>query len=351
MTSLLRKANPMNPASPVSSNSPQRLRPISLFVSLAGNRTSGRLQVTSGPMSWFVYLEQGQLTFATNSRINFDRITYHLEQLAGKIPPGLVRHLKEPMRQIYESAGSSDLVLSPAYKVLYWLVEQRYLNRTQATAVVEALAKEAIESLLRVTEGSYAVMDKAEIEGFPNICQLDLRYIVAHCEGQLRRKTSSSPPSGPLTPPAQELKQTTPRPVAAQAGSTSSPPAIAAASKTHTIACIDDSPTMLQTIHSFLSEANCSVVMINDPLKALMQVIRTKPDLVLLDVGMPNLDGYELCSLMRRHSNFKTTPIIMVTGNTGFIDRAKAKLVGASGYLTKPFTKVDLLKMVFKHLA
>lgn len=348
MTSLLRKATPMNSASPVSSNSPQRLRPISLFVNLAGNRTSGRLQVTSGPMSWFVYLEQGQLAFATNSRINFDRITYHLEQLAGKIPSGLVRHLKEPMRQIYESAITNDSAPGSAYKVLHWLVEQRYLNRAQATAVVEALAKEAIESLLRVTEGSYVVMDKAEIEGFPNLCQLDLRYIVAHCEGQLRRKTAT-PTSGPLTPPAQELKQAPPQP--AQPNSTSSPPTGAAASTTHTIACIDDSPTMLQTINSFLSEANCSVVMINDPLKALMQVIRTKPDLVLLDVGMPNLDGYELCSLMRRHSNFKTTPIIMVTGNTGFIDRAKAKLVGASGYLTKPFTKVDLLKMVFKHLA
>jgi twitching motility two-component system response regulator PilG len=66
---------------------------------------------------------------------------------------------------------------------------------------------------------------------------------------------------------------------------------------------------------------------------------------------MPNLDGYELCSLLRRHPSFKNTPIIMVTGNTGFIDRAKAKLVGASGYLTKPFTQPELLKMVFKHLS
>ncbi|NEQ84841.1 MAG: response regulator, partial [Moorea sp. SIO2I5] len=56
------------------------------------------------------------------------------------------------------------------------------------------------------------------------------------------------------------------------------------------------------------------------------------------------------CSLLRKHSLFKHTPIIMVTGNTGFLDRAKAKLVGASGYLTKPFNQSDLLKIVFKHL-
>jgi twitching motility two-component system response regulator PilG len=81
-----------------------------------------------------------------------------------------------------------------------------------------------------------------------------------------------------------------------------------------------------------------------------MQILRSKPDLILLDVEMPNLDGYELCSLLRRHSSFKNTPIIMVTGRTGFIDKAKAKLVRSSGYLTKPFTRSDLLKLVFKHI-
>ncbi|MGB5897054.1 MAG: response regulator, partial [Geitlerinemataceae cyanobacterium] len=65
----------------------------------------------------------------------------------------------------------------------------------------------------------------------------------------------------------------------------------------------------------------------------------------------PKLDGYELCSMLRRHPLFKKIPIIMVTGNTGFIDRAKAKLVRASDYLTKPFTKSALNEMVLKHLS
>jgi CheY-like chemotaxis protein len=81
-----------------------------------------------------------------------------------------------------------------------------------------------------------------------------------------------------------------------------------------------------------------------------MQIIRLKPDLILLDIEMPNLDGYELCSLVRKHSHFKDTPIIMITGRTGFIDKARAKLVRASGYLSKPFTQADLLKEVFQHI-
>jgi twitching motility two-component system response regulator PilG len=119
---------------------------------------------------------------------------------------------------------------------------------------------------------------------------------------------------------------------------------------TYTIACIDDSPTVLSAIETFLDDKAFKVIRIENPVSALMTIIRNKPDLVLLDVTMPSLDGYELCSLLRRHPAFKHTPIIMVTGNRGFIDRAKAKLVGATGYLTKPFTQPDLLKIIFKHL-
>ncbi len=129
-------------------------------------------------------------------------------------------------------------------------------------------------------------------------------------------------------------------------------PADASTAKgTHKIVCVDDSPTILHQINYFLNDDNFSVFPINDPVKALMQIIRVKPDLILLDIGMPNLDGYELCRLLRNHSRFKSTPIIMVTGSTGILDRVRAKFVGSSGYLTKPFDKANLLKTMFKHLA
>ncbi|MBW4573705.1 MAG: response regulator [Aphanothece sp. CMT-3BRIN-NPC111] len=121
--------------------------------------------------------------------------------------------------------------------------------------------------------------------------------------------------------------------------------------KKYTVVCVDDSPTILNEIIRFLDDKSFSVSAISEPLKALMQIVRLKPDIILLDVGMPNINGYELCRLIRNNSLFKTTPIIMVTGNTGLIDRAKAKLVGASGYLTKPFNQSELLKMVFKHIS
>lgn len=68
-----------------------------------------------------------------------------------------------------------------------------------------------------------------------------------------------------------------------------------------------------------------------------------------MDIGMPLIDGYQLCSLLRKNNNFKDIPIIMLTGNTGFIDRAKAKIAGATDYMTKPFAQDDLLKIIFRY--
>jgi len=120
------------------------------------------------------------------------------------------------------------------------------------------------------------------------------------------------------------------------------------------IACVDDSPTVLWEINNLLStvtDQEFTVFTIDDPIKALMQIVRIKPDLILLDVGMPELNGYELCRLLRNHSFFKSTPIIMVTANEGLINRAKARLAGASDYLNKPFTQAGLLAVVTHHLS
>ncbi|MEH1962690.1 MAG: response regulator [Nostoc sp.] len=126
--------------------------------------------------------------------------------------------------------------------------------------------------------------------------------------------------------------------------------ATVAAEKVHKIVSVDDSRTILKAISYFLENENFSVVTINDPVKAALSIIRHKPDLILLDLNMVGIDGYELCRIIRNNLIFKKTPIIFVTGNKGIVDKVKAKLVGASGYLTKPFTRTELLKIVFMHL-
>jgi two-component system, chemotaxis family, response regulator PixG len=120
--------------------------------------------------------------------------------------------------------------------------------------------------------------------------------------------------------------------------------------KVYKIVCVDDSPTVLREINRFLDSDVFQIFPIVDSATALMKIMRIGPDVILMDVGMPNIDGYKLCSMLRRNSAFKKIPIIMVTGNTGLIDRAKAKMSGCTDYLTKPFTQAGLIEAVFKHI-
>jgi twitching motility two-component system response regulator PilG len=357
----------MNTISMASYRSSQRLNPLSLLAQLSSRQANGCLQVSSGSVSWSIYLEQGKLVYASNSTEPFERLDRHLRRLSRQIPT-LVSAVRVQVRLIFESELESQTSQNPDYQAICWLVNQQYLNSVQAAALIEELAEEVIGSLLTVKEGTYQLIDQDQFEELPKFCRIDLRTIVERCYEQLRRQPSSAEPTT-VTPAPQpnpvtqngatqqlDLIQTPPQ-------KTSTTPPVnnvnasgvkqtkSAAKTTYTIACIDDSPTVLNAINSFLDDKSFSVVMINDPVRALMQVVRIKPDLILLDVEMPNLDGYELCSLLRKHPLFKTTPIIMVTGHTGFLDRAKAKLVKSSGYLTKPFNQSELLKMVFKHLS
>lgn len=116
------------------------------------------------------------------------------------------------------------------------------------------------------------------------------------------------------------------------------------------IVCIDDSPTILGEIQRFLSTEKFAVTAIEDPIKAASSIFKIKPDLILLDITMPKINGYKLCGLLRSSGKCDLIPIIMVTGNTGLIDKARAKLAGATDYFTKPFTKEGLNKIIDKYL-
>jgi twitching motility two-component system response regulator PilG len=356
----------MNTMSMASYRSSQRLNPLSLLAQLSSRQANGCLQVSSGSVSWSIYLEQGKLIYASDSVDPFERLDRHLRRLSRQIPT-LVSAVRVQVRLIFESDLESQSSQNPEYQAICWLVNQQYLSSQDAANLIEELAEEVIVSLLPVKEGSYQLIEQDKLEELPKFCRLDLRTIVERCHEQLRRQqtvqstsvASEHPPSTVAQNGAPTKLEVVPKnPVQSNTAPPTHPTTIAGinpgkplSKSTYTIACIDDSPTVLNAINSFLDDKSFSVVMINDPVRALMQIVRIKPDLILLDVAMPNLDGYELCSLLRKHSMFKNIPIIMVTGNTGFLDRAKAKLVKASGYLTKPFNQSELLKMVFKHLS
>ncbi|MCL2297890.1 MAG: twitching motility response regulator PilG [Proteobacteria bacterium] len=109
---------------------------------------------------------------------------------------------------------------------------------------------------------------------------------------------------------------------------------------------IDDSNTIRRSAEIFLLQAGCVVILAEDGFDALSKIADQKPDLIFIDIMMPRLDGYQTCALLRRNAKFKHTPVVMLSSKDGLFDRARGRMVGSDLYLTKPFTKDELLKAV-----
>jgi twitching motility two-component system response regulator PilG len=112
---------------------------------------------------------------------------------------------------------------------------------------------------------------------------------------------------------------------------------------------IDDSNTIRRSAEIFLNQAGCEVILAQDGFEALAKITDHQPDVVFVDIMMPRLDGYQTCSLIKRNSRYRTTPVIMLSSKDGLFDRARGRMVGSDEYLTKPFTKDTLLKAVREH--
>ncbi|AFZ36930.1 response regulator receiver protein [Stanieria cyanosphaera PCC 7437] len=123
-------------------------------------------------------------------------------------------------------------------------------------------------------------------------------------------------------------------------------PSEVATSQRQLIACIDDSNTVQKQVKMILESVGYDVIGITESANALRGLSRQQPVLILMDINMPDINGYDLCSMLRRSQKFQEIPIIMLTGRDGIIDRMRAKFVGATNYLTKPFQPDQLIALV-----
>lgn len=112
---------------------------------------------------------------------------------------------------------------------------------------------------------------------------------------------------------------------------------------------VDDSSTIRQSAATFLQQAGIEVHLAQDGLEALSKVNDHRPDMIFCDILMPRLDGFEFCALLKRNARFSAVPVVMLTACDGVFDKARARLVGARGYLTKPFHQEQLLQAVQQH--
>ncbi len=377
-------------------------QPLVLLSELCAQRANGQLVIIHNSIHWFIDLELGKITYITNSLEPLERLYNHLRRKGISLSDEIRTQLSRSFNKTAPSAKPLDEA------VLSWLSRQQKITFLQMTQIIEDITKEVFESLSWLDHGMCSFIPLEPLSGkAPSVCKFDLSVLDEYAKQRLAiwqaleidlwspyqrlyyfNQGANQQEDLPALPEnfrallrGHSLRQVATlinrneldlarslvpyirgqiihlREPQSPFNRLSKPPKLSALTvdftaevATYTITCVDDSPTITNEISRCLGDSKYEVTAINDPVKALMQIIRIKPDLILLDVGMPMIDGYELCRLLRKNPSFKKTPIVMVTGHTGFIDRARASLVGSSDYLTKPFTKEGLLKVVNHHL-
>ena len=376
------------------SNPAQTLRHVSK------KHADGCLQVLNNEVTWRIYFRNGKLQYAYSSFQSLSILDYHFRCVGFNDFSTASRSLSQAGLM---SRSNNCLEPDFANPLLTWLLNHGYLNVPQITQLLENLAKEAIETFLWLIEGHCQWIQgelsssqdlNLELEDMLNIFQDRIRvwqsfepliksphqrpYLFSHIS-----ENTSSPDLVKLSKllrgmsirqlalalnqdelkiakvlypyiqrgdvclrdPQKSYIKLPVIPQLPQSVQSQTPPA-----KTFRIACVDDSPTILDEMNRFLSHDEYDVTKIDDPVKAASLLFRLKPDLILMDITMPEISGYKLCGLLRNSVALREVPIVMVTGRSGLIDKARAKAAGATDYLVKPFTRGSLLAVVEKYL-
>jgi twitching motility two-component system response regulator PilG len=346
-------------------------------------------QFESSPnRSWFVFFLNGQIIYAGDSGGNLARLQDHLRRYKVEQLPHLM------------GISTIATVNAPEYGHLWVLLENNILTPAQGRSIVQSMVHETLFDLLSLHQGSFIFELGHALS--PQLTTLEIGSLVAKIMKQVQEWKQfhphiQSPDQCPAIADIDQLRQvlsqnarttlerwvdgkTSLRQMARylnrdistvaraiypyiQQGivQLSAPPTedftqvkrdsqMLSGQKVPRIVCIDDGIALRKTVECILNQQGYEVTAIGNPLKALSLVFQLKPTLILCDITMPELDGYEICAMLRKSTAFRETPIIMLTGKDGFIDRIKARMVGATDYLTKPFGETELVTLVEQYV-
>jgi two-component system, chemotaxis family, response regulator PixG len=374
----------------------------SFFKLLKQPRFSGNLVLsdTKGH-TWTFQVYLGRLTFVTGGAHGFRswkrQVLAHCPHLNPF--PGL-------LKQALKDASDRDLASCWPYQILCLWVEQQKITREQAAKIVRALVVEALFDITQARQVTYQIhqSNSSNTQSGMQLALLDAEQTAAEAQEmwktwQTAKLADRSPNAAPVIRQPKQLQEHTspnlyqvlsklldgqrtlrdlaismkrsatdvtrsllpyvqqgfielvelpdlPSPV--QVPVTPLPVAKSAAGPL--IACIDDSPLICQSMEEVIKGGNYQFMAINDPLRAIAQLMARKPALIFLDLIMPNANGYEICGQLRKLSIFKETPIVILTGQDGIVDRVRAKLVGASDFLSKPADAATVLGVIRKYV-
>lgn len=338
------------------------------------------------PQCWFVFFLNGQIVYATDRDRSLSRLRDYLK----------CYQIELDLEQITVSTLATHNALEYAY--LWTLLEERILTPAQARTIIHNIVHETLFDLLSLHQGSFIFEQGTALA--PHLTTLESSSLVTDIMQQVQEWKQlyphiQSPDRQIAIANVKGLRQGLPAATASRlerwldgktslrqlarylnrdiltvgravypcvkhgwiqihapksTGSVTSNSQLFGSTQTAAIACIDDAITICKTVETILQQQGYTTISCSDPLEAFTLLFHRSPDLILCDIAMPVLNGYDLCAMLRHSSTFRQTPIVMLTSQDGFIDRVRARMVGATDYLTKPFTNSELLMLVEKHL-
>jgi twitching motility two-component system response regulator PilG len=334
-----------------------------------GQRTGELLIKSSDGRFWFLFFDKGQIIYATDAETNLIRLRNYLSAWG--------------LDDALDRLATSKLELSVLeYGQIWALLEADILSPAQAKSILENMIREVLFDILSLYQGAFVFEISPALT--PKLTSFKFSQISSEYSRQLREWKQFDPilqsiHQSPILIANEALPhlrtwingKNTIRQLSRYAGLDicqvghdiynaliSGEVAIAPSATSLIpearveplkILCIDDSQTICRAVEYILQNHGYQIMAISSPIKALSLIFQQKPDLVLCDIAMPELNGYELCGMLRKSTAFAKIPIIMLTGKDSFIDRIKARMVGATEYLTKPFGEKELLTTVEKY--
>jgi twitching motility two-component system response regulator PilG len=267
-------------------------------------------------------IEKAHIELVPAKRINKAIVSFGLEKLGEKLEDQvkISRHIRG-----YIDSPFSRLYLEQKNALKFYQIWKPKYAAPELKEIANNHKLSTFVSLFVAKNSFYQIASKINADTY---------FLAKHLEQSIAEKLIDLLPFKELTKEELRLKDHL------QADNSASANVVNSTDSTQTssalVACIDDSKTVQKQVKMTLEAGGYQVLSILDPTLALKQLSQHQPVVIFMDINMPELNGYDLCSLLRKSERFKDIPIVMLTGRDGMIDRVRAKLVGATDYLTKP---------------
>ncbi|MGK7954785.1 MAG: response regulator [Crocosphaera sp.] len=349
--------------------------------------SSQTVKIDSPRIFWLVFFVNGQIVYTTRSKNKgFRRLRDYLSRYHLDIIPEELKTLNSISHNEIE------------YAYLWQLIKQNRLTPDQGKSIIQQMTKETLFDLLSLRQGAFIFEMGLALD--PLLIGLEIEPLVREMMKDVQQWKQlypyfQSPQQALIIAEAKQLQNALPdkayeqllhwadgqtslrrisrrlqrnlgtlarglypyvergwlHPVMAPSPSVSKTNKLwkePTQKKCFHVVCIDDDLTIGKTVEDILTKNGYQISLITDPLSGLSLIFELNPDVILCDIAMPKLDGYEICAMLRHSQAFQSTPIIMLTGKEGFIDRIRARMMGATDYLTKPFGEQELLLLIEK---